>query len=79
MNLEQELEDRFVCEKCEGKGGDVKRISTTGDGLSRLFNFQMHGFVAVSCNRCGYTEFYDRSKLEAQKAGMNVLDMIFGA
>lgn len=79
MDLDHEFESRFVCPKCTGRGARVKRIATSGSGLSRLFNLQHNRFVAVSCNRCGYTELYNPEILEGKNTGMDVLDFLFGS
>jgi hypothetical protein len=46
------------CPKCGHTEAEVDDIATTGNGLSRLFDVQNRRFRAVSCARCGYTEFY---------------------
>jgi predicted nucleic-acid-binding Zn-ribbon protein len=35
-------------------------------------------FLAVSCNRCGYTELYNPEILEGKDALGNILDLLFG-
>jgi predicted nucleic-acid-binding Zn-ribbon protein len=44
------------CPKCGH--AEVDDIATTGAGVSRLFDVQNRRYRAVSCTRCGYTEFY---------------------
>ncbi|WP_134685077.1 zinc ribbon domain-containing protein [Brevibacillus migulae] len=46
------------CPKCGGTSASTAAVSTTGGLLSRMMDVQNHSFVAVSCDRCGYTEFY---------------------
>jgi hypothetical protein len=60
------------CPKCGHGDAEVDDIATTGDGLSRLFDIQNRRFEAVSCTRCGYTEFY-RGRRPSE-----VLDLFIG-
>lgn len=76
--LDQQLATRFVCAKCRASGGSVRRIATTGTGISRLFDIQRNRFIAVSCRRCGYTELYEPHVLGDQAQAMDVLDTLFG-
>jgi predicted nucleic-acid-binding Zn-ribbon protein len=46
------------CPKCGHTDAEVDDIATTGAGVSRLFDVQNRRYRAVSCTRCGYTEFY---------------------
>lgn len=48
----------YKCPKCNNRSFETDTISTTGAGLSRFFDLQNRKFTAVSCNGCGYTEFY---------------------
>lgn len=51
------------CPKCGHTGTDVDSISTTGSGLSKIFDVQTRQFTVVSCTNCGYSELYKgRSK-----------------
>jgi hypothetical protein len=50
------------CPKCGHTDAEVDDIATTGVGLSRLVDVQNRRFTAVSCTRCGYTEFYKGRK-----------------
>jgi len=56
--LSELVDGETGCPKCGHTEADVDDIATTGDGLSRLFDIQNRRFRAVSCTRCGYTEFY---------------------
>ncbi len=78
MDFETELQNKFVCPKCRSIGGAVKRVSMSGAGLSRLVNLQHNTFIAVSCIRCGYTEFYNPEVYEGKNNAMNILDLLFG-
>lgn len=46
------------CPKCGNEDAKVDEISTTGTGLTKLFDLQNRRFQAVTCVNCGYTEFY---------------------
>lgn len=46
------------CPKCGGREIDIRGVRTTGSGLSRWFNYQRNKFIVVSCQHCGYSEFY---------------------
>lgn len=65
----------FTCAKCGNKKADIDNIRTTGSGFTRYFNIQNRKFVAISCSKCGYTEFY---KAERTSGASNVLDFITG-
>ncbi|MDZ7702077.1 MAG: zinc ribbon domain-containing protein [Halobacteriales archaeon] len=46
------------CPKCGHEETDVGTISTTGGGLSKMFDIQTNRFSVVSCTGCGYSELY---------------------
>jgi uncharacterized protein len=48
----------YKCPKCGHAEYEVDQIRTTGGGFSKIFDVQNKKFVAVSCTRCKYTEFY---------------------
>ncbi|WP_425498923.1 zinc ribbon domain-containing protein [Haloplanus halophilus] len=58
VDLSGAVEGETGCPKCGHTDADVDDIATTGVGLSRLFDVQNRRYRAVSCTRCGYTEFY---------------------
>lgn len=78
MSLEDQLAGRFKCPKCQSTGGRVKRISTAGSGISKLFDIQHNQFVMVSCSQCGFTEVYDPEVLEGKHHLGTILDILFG-
>lgn len=78
MKLEEQFATRFTCPKCKQTGARTKRISTTGSGFSKLFDFQHNQFLVVSCNNCGFTEIYNPDMLEGKRVLGTVLDVIFG-
>lgn len=46
------------CLKCGHTNTEVGTISTTGGGLSKMFDIQTNSFKVVSCTNCGYSELY---------------------
>ena len=76
---EEALEQRWKCPKCGAPRPRVRKISTTGGGLSRLLDIQHIKYYAVSCTQCGYTELYDASVLDKNRDRlMDILDIIIG-
>jgi len=49
---------RWKCPKCGSHEIIINEHSFTDTGLSRLFDLQSYGYVAVTRARCGYTELY---------------------
>jgi len=64
-------------EKSDERPGSAAGVAF-GTGFSRIFDFQLNRFIAVSCTRCGYTEFYNPRVLGDQEKTTDVLDVIFG-
>jgi len=50
---------QYTCVKCESKEYIHEEITTSG-GLSKFFDVQNKKFEAVSCSKCGFTEFYKK-------------------
>ena len=70
------MENRsYTCPKCGNRKAEKDNIRTTGAGFTRYFNIQNRRFIAVSCTRCGYTEFYKES---LTSSASNILDFITG-
>jgi predicted nucleic-acid-binding Zn-ribbon protein len=62
------------CPKCDHTEADVDTISTTGGGLSKMFDIQNRKFEVVSCTNCGYSELY-----RADRSGSSdLVDVFFG-
>ncbi|MCU4719527.1 zinc ribbon domain-containing protein [Halapricum hydrolyticum] len=62
------------CPKCGHDEVDVSRISTTGGGLSKMFDIQTNNFQVVSCLNCGYSELYR----QGGDAGSDIVDVFLG-
>ncbi|AGB17155.1 putative nucleic-acid-binding protein containing a Zn-ribbon domain [Halovivax ruber XH-70] len=60
------------CPKCGHTKTETDKISTTGGGLSKMFDIQNRSFQVVSCTNCGYSELY-----RGQSSG-NMIDLFLG-
>lgn len=76
-HVENILAEKFVCPKCESRGGHVERLAMAGTGLSRLFEVQPHRYLFVSCQNCGFTEVYNLKTLEGSDNVGTLLDILF--
>jgi hypothetical protein len=72
VDLSPFVDEETGCPKCGHTEAEVDDVATTGAGLSRLLDVQNRRFKAVSCTRCGYTEFY-RGRRPSE-----VLDLFIG-
>jgi len=69
-----ETDDSTGCPKCGATETDVGAISTTGGGLSKLFDIQTNSFKVVTCVNCGYSELYrDRTS-----GSSDIVDIFLG-
>ncbi|MEZ3143547.1 zinc ribbon domain-containing protein [Halobaculum sp. MBLA0143] len=62
------------CVKCGHTEAEVGEISTTGGGLSKMFDVQTNSFKVVSCTNCGYSELYR----DTGSAGSDLVDVFLG-
>ena len=62
--------NKWTCLRCSGKKFEAGEIRVSGGFWSRIFDVQNKKYSAVTCDKCGYTEFYKR---EASTLG-NVFD-----
>ncbi|MFC6989165.1 zinc ribbon domain-containing protein [Haloplanus sp. GCM10025708] len=62
------------CQKCGHTDAKVGSISTTGSGLSKMFDIQTNKFSTVTCTNCGYTELY----ADVGSSGSDLVDVFFG-
>ena len=69
---------RWRCPKCGSTDYRKGKVAMTGAGLSRLVDWQSHEFITITCNNCGYTEFYSADVVGGSDELMKILDLIFG-
>ncbi|WP_049971536.1 zinc ribbon domain-containing protein [Haladaptatus cibarius] len=67
-------DDSSGCPKCSHTQASTDSISTTGGGLSKMFDIQTKKFTVVSCENCGYSELYK----DVGNRGSDVVDVFFG-
>lgn len=48
----------FTCTKCGGTKYSRDEMRTEGGLLSAAFDVSTNRFIAVSCEKCGFTELY---------------------
>ena len=60
------------CPKCESRSFDTGELRGEGGGWSSFFDINTRRFLSVSCNGCGYTEFYR----ETASTGSKILDLL---
>ena len=48
----------WTCPKCESTEYSEDTVTMTGKSWSRFMNIQNRKFLAVTCSKCNYTEFY---------------------
>jgi predicted nucleic-acid-binding Zn-ribbon protein len=77
-NLEDQIGARFKCSKCKNSSSNIRRFAATGSGLSRFVDWQHNEFIAVSCDRCGFTDIYDPSVFKDKGRVTEILDLLFG-
>jgi len=69
----------WKCPKCGSNEHKTKELAFTGTGLSRIFDLQMHEFVAIICQRCGYTELYSKDVVGGKDKISDFLDSLLGS
>ena len=75
--LDQLLEEKFVCQHCEHQGAHVERLAMSGTGISRLLEIQQYRYAFVSCRHCGFTEVFNLRILQQHNGLSDFLDMVF--
>jgi predicted nucleic-acid-binding Zn-ribbon protein len=65
-------QQEWNCPKCGNPTYETDEIRTTGGILSKLFDVQNKKFMAVSCEKCRFTEFY---KVDSGMLG-NIFDFL---
>jgi predicted nucleic-acid-binding Zn-ribbon protein len=81
LSIKDIIEDRFVCVKCKGQICDIREVSMTGAGLSKMFDIQHIHYLFVSCKHCGNVEVLNPDILEGKKKDQlgTILDIFFGS
>ncbi len=74
-SFEFQFKQAYRCQKCKHREARVERISTTGTGFSKIVK---RNFLAVSCDNCGWTEFYNLAVLEGRSDIQSFLRGLFG-
>ncbi len=72
------MEKKWKCPKCGNSDVFEREVSMTGGIFSRIMNVQYNRFIAITCKKCGYTEFYDKKVLRGKNTLADILDIIFG-
>jgi uncharacterized protein len=57
----------FLCTKCGSNDFSRKEMRAEGGFLSAAFDISTNRFIAVSCERCGFTELYRKDVAGASK------------
>ena len=76
--ISEAVEKRFICSKCNNNKGYYRRISVTGDGLTKIVDFQYNRFLTVSCTRCGHTDIFDLKVLRDSNFNWEIFDEVYG-
>lgn len=64
----------FRCAKCNGESCTVGELRAAGGLVSSVLDVSANKFKYVSCETCGYTEFY-RADLSS---GAQIFDFLVG-
>ncbi len=67
----------YRCDRCRSYGAQVRRIATTGAGITRLMDWQCYEFIVASCIYCGLIQHYDPSIVDKSSNGWKSLDFLF--
>ncbi len=54
------MDKSFKCPKCKWHEYTEGEMRATGSLLTKIFNVQNRKFLTLSCDQCGYTEFYNK-------------------
>ncbi len=63
----------YQCLICKNTSYEQDEIRVSG-ALSRFFNVQNKRFTAISCSKCGHTQFFKQTS----SMGGNILDFFLG-
>jgi len=62
----------YNCPKFRNLQFEADVMSTTGAGLSRIFDIQSRSYTTVSCTNCGYTKIYKKQRASTLE---NIFDL----
>lgn len=68
----------FHCLCCESFNAMQARISSTGNGISRLLNFQCVDYLVVTCRFCGTSILKDAKALNPRRSISFYIDFFWG-
>jgi len=66
--LENQIAREFQCPCCSSFGATRRRVSTTGNGLSRLLNWHRVDYLAVTCMFCQTSLLKDAKALNLPRS-----------
>jgi hypothetical protein len=75
--LEGLFDRHFRCARCGGSSPETGVVTTEGGALSSAFHLPAHRFLKVTCDKCGYTDFFDKANLEAWVEGGNSVASLY--
>lgn len=67
----------YRCTNCHSHGANVRRIATTGAGITRLMDWQCNEFIVASCHYCGLIQQFDPRVVDKTHGGWKTLDFLF--
>lgn len=67
----------YRCDRCRSYGAKVRRIATTGKGLTRMMDWKVHEFIVASCLYCGLIQQFDPSIVDQEARGWTLADFFF--
>ncbi len=60
-NPQTQIQNQFICPKCRGRQADVREIILSKARLLDIIPSKDTRYLEVTCQLCGYTEFYNRA------------------
>jgi len=75
--FDDELAVTYRCDRCRSYGAKVKRIASTGSGVTRILNWQLHEFIVASCLYCGLVQQFDASIVDRERKAWKLADLFF--
>ena len=61
-------ESSYTCPKCGSTSYETGQIRVSGGFWSSALDVENRRYDSVSCNKCGYTEFYKKTLSRTEKA-----------